>query len=239
LNDFDGVLVVGPSLTEPGQLTAAVRHDLPYERVHDVVDGLVKRSGKNGKWLKADVATARFGKEQRVLLPHQKDLFFMAPSKGWEALHDLKTPMKVPASEGRLASVVLSEPNRTLKKAGLVLPKRLSSLRLEVYANADRSGDIKIELEDSSPKAAREDVDEASQLLSDFFADAWILASTVASLSGIDGESTRGELAPRLELSVVESTLSGAIHLSPGQTRRTIDLVRSLLCRKPKTNAKK
>jgi hypothetical protein len=228
------VLVVGPSFADPGQLTAAVRHSLPKERVHDVVDGLVQRSGDHGRWLAPDVATPRLGKAQRMLMPHQDDLFFVTPSKGWEALHHLKQPMKVPAAEGRLASVVLSKPNETLKRAGLLLPTRISSLRLEVYANGDQSGDIKVELEDRSAQAAEQDQKEVSKLLFDFFADAWLLTSTLSSFAGTDQPSSGPELAPRLDLSVVENTLSGTIHLSPGQTRNTINLVASLLCRKPK-----
>jgi hypothetical protein len=239
LNDFDGVLVVGPSLNEPGALTAAVRHSLPEERVHQVVDGLVKRSGKNGKWLEPSVATARFGKDQRVLMPHQKDLFFMTPSKGWRTLHELKHPMKVPASEGRLASIVLSKPNETLKNAGLMLPKRISSLRLEVYAYPDQSGDIKLELDDVDSKAADEDVEKVSKLLSDFFSDAWTLASTFASFAGVESDSQGPELAPRLNLVAKDSTMSGTIRLTPRQTRRTVSLVSSLLCRKSKPNAKR
>ena len=238
MNDFDGVLVVGPSLAEPGQMTAAVRHSLPQERVHEVVDGLVKRSGKNGRWIGPGVATAKLGKAQRMLLPHQKDLFFVAPSKGWEALHGLKQSMKVPAAEGRFASIVLAQPNQTLQGAGLTLPKRISRLRLEVYANVDKSSDIKLELEDLSPKAAEEDLKEVSTLLSDFFSDAWVLASTLASFTGADTIASGPELAPRLDLSVADNRLSGTIHLSPGQTQRTVNLVASLMCRKTKPSAK-
>jgi hypothetical protein len=42
----------------------------------------------------------------------------MTPSNGWEALHNLKQPMRVPVAEGRLASVDLSKHNDTLKRAG-------------------------------------------------------------------------------------------------------------------------
>ena len=38
LQDFEGVLVVGPNMTDPKQMTAAVRHGLPKEKVHDVMD---------------------------------------------------------------------------------------------------------------------------------------------------------------------------------------------------------
>jgi hypothetical protein len=203
-----------------------------------VVDGLVQRSGKNGRWLSADVATAKLGKAQRMLMPHQKDLFFVAPNKGWEALHHLKQPMKVPASEGRLASVVLSKPNETLKRAGLVLPNSISSLRLEVYANADQSGDIKVELEERNSEAAQADLKEVSTLLSDFFSDTWAITSALSSFTGVSSQASGHELAPRLDLSVVDNTLSGTIHLSPGQTRNTINLVASLMCRQQKTKAK-
>jgi len=238
LKDFDGVLVVGQSLFEPGQMTAAVRHSLPSERVHEVVDGLVQRSGKNGRWLHGDVATARLGKAQRILLPQQEDLFFVAPMKGWEALHNLKQPMKVPASEGRLVSLVLSQPNQVLKRVGLTLPNRISSLRLEVYANADLSSDIKLELEDTSVRAAQEDSKKLSQLFRDFFSDVWVLTSTISSFTGTDAKATGPELAPSLNLEPVENALTGTIHLTPGQTRNVLNLAASLMCRKPKPAVK-
>lgn len=238
LNDFEGVLVVGPSLFDPGAMTAAVRHSLPKERVQQVVDGLVQRSGRNGRWLEPGVATARMGKAQRVLLPHQDDLFFVAPTKGWQALHKMQHPMKVPASEGRLASVVLSRPNQVLRRAGLVLPERIASLRLEVYANSDESSDLKLELEDESERAAAADVSKVSRLLSDFFSDVWLLTSTLSSFTGDRPAGSGPELSPSLTLHVDEKSLAGSIHLSSGQTRTVLDLAASLMCRKPKPKAK-
>lgn len=243
MQDFEGVLVVGPNLTDSGQMTAAVRHNLPNQRVHEVMDTLVQRSGKNGHWLAPDVASAKFGKVQRVLIPKQDDLFFVAPSKGWQALHNVKEPMHVPSADGRALSLVVVQPNRLLERVGLSLPKRLSELRLEVYANQDQSIDIKVELEDSSAAAARQDARSVSEQLHDFFADMWVTAAAVRAITGSDpnnpspSESAPLETAPRLDLTPDEKTLSGMIHLSPSQARTTLELISSVTCRKPKKSA--
>jgi hypothetical protein len=237
LRDFDGVLIVGPSLNQPQEMTAAVRHSLPADRVYAVIDGLVQRSGKTGRWVKPNVATARVGKLQRMLLPHQHDLFFLAPTKGWQALHDLAQPMSVPNSEGRLASLVVSKPNRVLERLGIELPARISSLRLEVFVDPDESSSLRLELEEPSEVAALADVKKVSRQLSEFFSDAWVLTSTLSKVTGASAASHGPELAPRLELSVDGTTLTGDFRLSPGQTRTTVNLVSQLLCRK-KTPAK-
>ena len=244
MKDFEGVLVVGPNLTDSGQMTAAVRHNLPTERVHEVMDTLVQRSGKNGHWLAPDVASAKFGKIQRVLIPKQDDLFFLAPSKGWQALNNVKEPLKVPSADGRALSLVMVQPNRLLERVGLTLPRRLSELRLEVYANQDQSIDIKVELEDTSPAAARQDARAVSEQLHDFFADMWVTAAAVRAITGSDSnadpspsDSTQLEAAPRLDLTPDEKTLSGMIHLSPSQARTTLELISSVTCRKPKKSA--
>lgn len=234
LNDFDGALMVGPGLFEPRQMTVAVRHALPKERVHSVIDGLVRRSGTAGKWVADDVASVRLGRTQRMLLPRQSNLFFVAPSKGWEALHDVKEPLGVPEAEGRLLSLVLAPPQKALARAGLTLPKRIGELRLEVFANPDQSLDVRVELEDISPEAAQEDVLRVSGQLRDFFADVWSVATTLGSFTGAADADARPEPAPRLNLSVDEKTLAGMIHLSPNQTKATLELAASMLCRKSK-----
>jgi hypothetical protein len=240
MQDFEGVLVVGPNLTDSGQMTAAVKHNLPGERVHEVMDTLVQRSGKHGHWLAPDVASAKFGKVQRVLIPKQDDLFFVAPSKGWQALNNVKEPMRVPTADGRSVSLVVVQPNRMLERVGLTLPRRLSELRLEVFANPDQSIDIKVELEDSSAAAARQDAHSVSEQLHDFFADIWVTAAAVRAIAGGSASADSNpsepaplETAPRLDLSADEKTLSGMIHLSPSQAKTSLELIASVICRKP------
>lgn len=242
LQDFEGVLVVGPNLTDSGQMTAAVRHNLKNERVHEVMDKLVQKSGKNGRWIAPDVATAKLGRIQRVLLPKQDDLFFVVPNKGWQALHNVKEPLRVPSAEGRAASLVLVQPNKLLERVGLSLPKRLNEMRLEVFANPDQSIDIKIELEDSSSAAAKQDARNVAQQMHDFFADMWVAAAAVRAITGSGSGSGPGdaptlETAPRLDLTPDEKTLSGMIHLSPSQARTTLELIASVVCRKPSKSA--
>ena len=249
MQDFDGVLVVGPNFTDSSQMTAAVRHNLPTQRVHDVMDTLVQMSGKNGRWLTPEVASAKLGKVQRVLIPKQDDLFFVAPNKGWQALNNVKEPMRVPSAEGRSASLVVVRPNQLFERVGLSLPKRLSEVRLEVFANPDESIDIKVELEDSSATAAKQDARGVSEQLHDFFADMWVTAAAVRAITSA-GDSTEAqptenaslETAPQLDLTADDKTLSGMVHLTPAQARTTLELISSVMCRKrskPKMTAAK
>lgn len=234
IGDFDGALAVGPTLFDSRQMTVAVRHSLSKDRVHDVMDGLVHQNGLGGRWVEADVATVKMGKVQRVLLPQQDDLFFIAPGKGWETLHNVKRPLRVPTADGRLLSVALVPPQTTLARAGLSLPKRFSELRIEAFANADGSSDVRVELVDASPEAAEKDVESISKSLHDFFADVWLVASALGNLTGASGADAPRELAPSLDLSVNGKELTGMIHLSSAQTRTALELSASVLCPKPK-----
>ena len=225
-------------------MTAAVRHNLPSEKVHDVMDRLVQKSGKNGRWIQPDVATARLGKVQRVLIPKQDDLFFVAPSKGWQALSNVKEPLRVPAADGRALSLVVVQPNRLFERVGLSLPRRLHELRLEIFANPDQSIDIKVELEDSSAATAKQDARTVSQQLHDFFADMWVTTAALRAITGSNSKSgseeTSGlETAPRLDLTPDDKTLEGMVHLSPDQARATLELISSVVCRKPRKSSAK
>jgi hypothetical protein len=238
MRDFDGMLVVGQSLFDSSQLTAVVHHALPPERVHDIMQSLVESSGDKGSWLMPDVASARLGRSQRVLLPQASDIFFVTPNKGWQALKKTKEPLRVPSADGRTASLVLVNPNRALQRVGLTLPKRISELRLEVFANSDESVDLKFELEATSADAAREEEKRVAALMHDFFAEVWTAASTLGTLT-VNAADTHLELAPRLDLERDEAVLSGIAHLSPNQARATLNLLSSLSCRnKSKPGAK-
>ncbi len=231
LNDLEGVLVVGPSLFDAAALTAAVRHTLAPERVHAVIAALIGASGDKGRWLTPEVGMARIGRGQRVLLPQHSGLFFVTPPKSWQTLQRVEQPLNVPTAEGRTASLSLVKPNHTLRRLGLTLPQRISELRLEVYANHDQSLDIKVELEATSSAAARAEAPRVSQQLRDFFADVWTTTSALRALTGSASKSDR-EPVPRLDLELEERTLSGLLHLSPGQTAATLNLLSAFVCRK-------
>jgi hypothetical protein len=232
LTDVDGVLVIGPGIFESSQLTVAVGHSLGAERVHGVVDALVKESGDKGAWILPQVAAVRFGRRDRVLMPLQPDLFFVTPREGWKGLHRVKSPLRVPSAEGRAASLVLVDPNRALERVGLALPSNISELRLEAFANRDRSVDLKLELEAKSSEAARASEREVSEQMNDFLSEVWTAASVLTRIAGTSAPAADDEPVPRLDLEVDGSTLSGTVHLSPNQTRTTLNLLSSFMCRK-------
>lgn len=230
--DIDGVLVIGPGLLDASQLTVAVGHALPAERVHGVIDALVKASGDQGRWILPDVAAVRFGRRDRVLLPLQPNLFFVTPRESWKGLHRVRSPLHVPSAEGRAASIVLVNPNLVLERMGLTLPNSISEMRVEAFANRDRSVDLKLELDVKSPEAARESATEVSRQLRDFLSEVWTATSVLGTIAGTSTAGAEREAAPRLDLEVDGRTLSGTLHLSPNQTRATLNLVSSFVCRK-------
>jgi hypothetical protein len=203
----------------------------------------VQKSGENGQWVSPEVAKAKFGRVQRVLIPKQDDLFFIAPNKDWQALQNVKEPLRVPSSEGRTVSLVLQRPNQMLERVGLNLPKRIRELRLEVYANPDQSMDLKVELEDVNAEAAQQDAKSVSRQMHDFFADVWVATSALKAITGTGANSAENsalETAPRLDLTPDDKILSGMIHLTPSQARTSLELIASAICKKSKpASAKK
>ncbi len=237
LSDLDGVLVVGPSLFDSAELTVAVQHHLPAERVSIILQALIQASGDQGRWLAPNVASVRLARRPRVLMPLREDLFFVTPSKGWEALHRVKAPLRVPSAEGRAASLTLVDPNRVLGRLGVTLPKGIRELRLELFSNADQSVDVRVELGAASSAAAARDAERAAAQLKDLVTDLWSAATTLGSLTGTNGGSSHLELPPRLDLELDDQTLSGMLRLSPGQTRATLSLLSSFVCRKGRGGA--
>jgi hypothetical protein len=232
--DIDGVLVIGPGIFESSQLTVAVGHSLAAERVNGVIDAFVKDSGDQGRWISSDVAAVRFGRRERVLLPLQPDLFFVTPRDGWKGLHGVKSPLRVPSAEGRAASLVLVGPHRILERIGLNLPASISEMRVEAFANRDRSVDLRVELQAKSPEAAGASETEVSRLMRDFFSELWTGAAVLGAIAGTSTADASREPAPRLDLEADGPTLSGGVHLSPKQTEATLNLLSSYVCRKPR-----
>jgi hypothetical protein len=60
----------------------------------------------------------------------------------------------------------------------------------------------------------------------------------LGSIAGTNDDASR-EPAPRLDLTVDEKTLAGLVHLSSNQTKASIELAASILCRKSKQQIKK
>jgi hypothetical protein len=232
---FEGALVVGPSIKEPKKMTAAIRHNLPPEQVKSVMGALVEQSGPQGRWLRPDVANARVGKTPRVLFPHSQDTFFVTPPKGWETLHDVTEPLRVPSADGRSLSLTIRRPSNALSRFGVTLPARLRELRLEVFANVDHSVDVKLELDDASEAAAQADVRKVSSQLRNLFADLWATTEAVRALTGLAmGRDQRAQPAPTLDLVAEQKTLVGNLHFSAGQAKTTLELLTSVACKKGK-----
>jgi len=239
VRDLEGVLIVGTSLDRPEQMTVAVEHRLPEERLRAVMDGWVTRSGPNGAWLERDVARIRLGRSERVVFSqrHHPGTFFVAGRTGWEALHLARQPLGVPRALSRGLSLVLRNPRAALAPTGLSLPESIEELRLEIYPNPDQSVDLKLEL-DRSPEARNQGgAERIARGIEEFFSDLWAATETLALLTGArdtSGSAVKGQRvpAPKLVLREREGVLTGMARLSEGQVTRTLGLVSSLFCRK-------
>lgn len=234
LSDLEGVLVVGPKLTDAAQMTAAVQHKLDAERMKSVADALVHKSG--GAWLEPDVARVVLMKRERALFTHPTDMIFVTPKDSYKAIHDSKDPMSLPPAGGRALAVSLQKPARPLKKLGLRLPERLTELRIDVFANRDGSADMQLDFEDVGEAEARADAPLVTATVQSLFSDLSSVTRTVDALVDDGGNDATLKL-PQVSFDAVEKRLTATAHFDTRQTSKMLSLLGRVVCPKPKAKA--
>lgn len=238
MTDLDGVLVVGPKLTDASQMTAAVQHKLQKERMKAVADALVQKSGERGAWLEPDVAKVFLMKRERAMFTHDTDMIFITPKDAYKAIHDAKEPMSLPPSGGRALAVSLQKPSRPLKKLGLRLPERLTELRIDVFANLDGSADMQLDFEDTGEGEARTDAPLVSATFSSLFSDLSSVTRTVDAFVDDGGNDATLKL-PDVSFDAVDKRLTATVHFDTRQTSKMLGLLSKVVCPKPKVKAPK
>ena len=236
LADVEGMLVVGEQLSDPSGMTVALQHSMTSERLKGVAEGMVQSSGERGAWVKEGVAKVVIARKERIVFEHPRDMVFMAPPTGWEAIHDTTEPLGLPPSKGRAMSLTLQKPSRPLRRLGLKLPDRLTEMRLDVFANSDGSADLQIDFDEESDAQALADAPQVSRALSQLFSDLSQVTQTVDAV--IPGEGDAKLRLPDVDFDPVGKRIAGSIHFAPRQTSKMLSLLSKVVCPKPKAGAK-
>ncbi len=236
LSDLEGVLVVGPKLSDASKMTAAVQHRLEPERMKGVADAIVQRTG--GGWYEPEVARVRLMKHDRAMFTHPTSMIFLTPKDSYKAIHASRDPMSLPPSGGRALAVSLQKPARPLKKLGLRLPDRLTELRLDVFANPDGSADMQLDFEDVGEAEARADAKLVTATVQSLFADLSSVTRTVDALVDDGGNDATLRL-PEVSFDAVEKRLTATAHFDTRQTSKMLSLLGRVVCAKPKAKATK
>jgi len=226
------MLVVGEQLSDPSGMTVALQHTMNGERLKGLAEGLVAGSGERGGWVKDGVAKVVIARRDRVVFEHPHDMIFMAPPTGWEPLHDTLEPLALPQAKGRALSLTLQKPSRPLKRLGVMIPDRLTEMRLDVFANSDGSADVQIDFDEDSDAMALADAPQVSRSLAQLFSDLSQVTQTVDVM--VRGEGDAKLRLPDVDFDPVGKRIAGAIHFAPKQTSKMLSLLSRVVCPKPK-----
>lgn len=238
LSDLEGVLVVGPKLSDPAKMTAAVQHRLDAARMRSIAEALVQKSGAHGGWLEPEVARVLLLRRERAMFAHPTDMIFVTPKDSYKAIHASAQPMSLPPSGGRALAVQLQRPSQPLKKLGLRLPGRLSELRVDVFANADGSADMQLDFEDVGEAEARADAPLVTATVQSLFADLSSVTRAVDALVDDGGNDATLKL-PEVTFDAVDKRLTATAHFDPRQTSKMLGLLGRVVCPKPKAKTPK
>jgi hypothetical protein len=238
IEDLEGVMMVGPQLSNSARFTIAVQHNLGEEKMASLIEDLVKKGGKGGRWLEEGVGRVILQRRERVIFSHPRDMVFVAPPDAWRDIRSLSEPLSLPASKGRALSLTLRSPAKPLRKLGVQLPERLAEIRLDVFANKDGSVDLQIEMDDDSEASATADAPAINRTLGSFFSDLSQLAQTVTSLapSDLTGDEL-GEVRitlPTPDFTPVGKRLTATSRLTSAQSGKLLGLLSRVMCPKKK-----
>ena len=226
LQDLDGVMLVGPRMSETSKLTILVQSRMEDTKVREVM-GLVgaaaHRSGSGGP-IDAGAGTQairfRADRAERVAFTHPKNLIIVTPPEGFEQLQAQREAMSLPAGRGQAMSLTMVNPWRPLRMIGMHLPETLSEIRVNVFAT-DGGGvraDIEFEDQDEATAAAHAaDVTEQAR------AAAGLLASDitfVAEGNRLHAETRLSRITSAIALGFVRAQVCPPAALDAGRAPR-------------------
>jgi hypothetical protein len=162
LHDLDGVMLVGPRMSDTSKVTILVQSRMEDAKVRQVlgfVGARARQSGSGGP-IDAGVATqaVRFHADRadRIAFTHPKNLIIVTPPEGFEQLQAQREPMSLPAGKGQAMSLTMVNPWRPLRMVGMRLPETLSEIRVNVFASDGGGVNLEIEFEDQDAANAAE-----------------------------------------------------------------------------------
>jgi hypothetical protein len=160
LQDLDGVMLVGPRMSETSKLTILVQSRMDDAKVRQVMGFVGAAAHKNGAGGMFDAGAGtqaiRFhaDRAERIAFTHPKNLIIVTPPEGFEQLQAQREAMSLPAGRGQAMSLTMVNPWRPLRVVGMRLPETLSEIKVNVFA-ADGGGvSMEIEFEDQDAALA-------------------------------------------------------------------------------------
>jgi hypothetical protein len=150
LQDLDGVMLVGPRMTETSKVTMLVQSRMEDAKVRQVMGliGAAARQRGAGGPIDAGAGTQaiRFHADRadRIAFTHPKNLIIVTPPEGFEQLQAQREPMSLPAGKGQAMSLTMVNPWRPLRAVGMHLPETLSEIRVNAFTDG---GGVRLEIE--------------------------------------------------------------------------------------------
>lgn len=159
LQDLDGVMLVGPRMTDTSKVTILVQSRMEEAKVRQVmgvIGAAAHQHGAGGPFdAGAGTQAIRFHADRadRIAFTHPKNLIIVTPPEGFEQLQAQREPMSLPAGKGQAMSLTMVNPWRPLRAVGMHLPETLSEIRVNAFATD--GGGVRLEIEFDDADAAQ------------------------------------------------------------------------------------
>ena len=160
IRDIDRMLVAGPQLRDSSEVAVVVKVNVPEERVHEAIDGIVRSDPDTGAWLDAGVsaATAKVDRAPRVFVMPSPKIVIVTPPSAAENAMKVGPKFTLKGTAGNeYATGKLVTPWRAFRGMGLPfdIPKSIAWARFKV--TPDEHGGVILEMvakDESADKAA-------------------------------------------------------------------------------------
>jgi hypothetical protein len=226
LQDLEGVMLVGPRMSETSKLTILVQsrmEDTKLRQVMGLVGEAAHRSGAGGP-IDAGAGTQairfRADRADRVAFTHPKNLIIVTPPEGFEQLQAQREAMSLPAGRGQAMSLTMVNPWRPLRMVGMHLPETLSEIRVNVFAT--EGGGVRAEIEFDDQDAAMAAA-HAGDVTDQARAAAGLLASDimfVAEGNRLHAETRLSRITSAIALGFVRAQICPPATLDAGRAPR-------------------
>ena len=162
IRDLDGVMIVGPRMSETSKLTILAQHHLDESKASEILATLGDMAQKRGTGGPVpsghpSMLAVRFHADRadRIAMTHARSMIIVTPPDGFAQLRDDPEPMSLPAGRGQAMSLTMATPWRPARAVGARLPESLSEVRVNVFAAANGGVNVQIEFDDVDPAMAR------------------------------------------------------------------------------------
>jgi hypothetical protein len=226
--DIDRMLVAGPQLRDSSEVAVVVKVNVPEERVHAAIDGIVRSDPEGGAWLDGGVpaATAKVDRAPRVfVMPSPKIVIVTPPSAAENAMKvGPKFTLKA-APGGEYATGKLVTPWRAFRGTGIPfdIPKSIEWARFKLVPDERGGAILEMIAKDESAEKAAENAEYLERVIS---------AATelnLGILGAILGGSGRHKIAEKIVVSSTGDEIHGQALFTQRQLAEIIDFAPLLM----------